>query len=60
MYKNNKYDMVNSIFLDYLVEEGKIKKFLRSQGWVVVGVDSIRGMGGSYDGPERRELTVYH
>lgn len=56
VYKNDKYDMVRDVLLDYLIGKGKIKKFLRSAGWAVIGVDKVRGMGGTYSGTERRSL----
>jgi hypothetical protein len=54
IYNNNKRGILKSYQLDKLIELGKIKKFRRSDGWVTVGVDPIRGNGGNYDGPERR------
>jgi hypothetical protein len=56
VYKNDKYDMIRDILLDYLIGQGKIKKFFRSAGWAVIGVDKVRGMGGPYNGPDRRSL----
>jgi len=55
MYKNNKYGMVKPFLLDELIASGKITKFLRSEGWVTVGVDRIRGDGDCYNGDERRK-----
>lgn len=59
MYKDNKYDYVPDSRLDELIESGKIKQFCRTDGWVTVGEDPIRGMGSvpdrvGYGGPERR------
>ena len=54
VYKNGKHDYVNQPVLDRLIAENKIEKFLRREGWAVIGIDRIRGMGGSYFGPERR------
>jgi len=34
IFKDEKYDMVNASQLDTLILTGKIKKFLRSTGWV--------------------------
>ncbi len=59
MYKNNVYDMVKHTLLDDLIKSGKIKKFLRLEGWAVIGLDPVRGMGGSYEGPERRKIPQY-
>jgi hypothetical protein len=57
MYKDGKYGMVKPFLLDRLIVSGKIIKFLRSEGWIVIGVDRIRGAGdgGCYQGPERRK-----
>jgi len=57
MYKNNTYDMVKHTSLDHLIELRKIKKFLRAEGWAEIGEHRIRGMGGVYKGPERREIS---
>ena len=59
IYQNDKHDMVKPLMLDILLFANKIKKFLRSEGWITVGIDKIRGTGGYYEGPERRnnELT---
>ena len=55
MYKNGRYDMLKPIMLDRLIISGRIKKFLRRDGWVEIGINKIRGMGGNnYDGPDRR------
>jgi diguanylate cyclase (GGDEF)-like protein/PAS domain S-box-containing protein len=54
MYQNNEYGTVNPFLLDELIASGKIKKFLRSEGWATIGIDPIRGTGGHYKGPERR------
>ena len=57
MYYDNSYDMVKAFRLDDLIPKGKIAKFLRSDGWVTVGVDPIRsGKSENYHGPERRKL----
>jgi hypothetical protein len=54
IYQNDKHDMVKPIMLNTLLFANKIKKFLRSEGWISVGIDNIRGTGGYYEGPERR------
>jgi hypothetical protein len=59
IYFNDKYDMVNPNLFDELMASKKIKKFLRREGWTTIGVDPIRGMGGSYRGPERRKALNY-
>jgi len=59
IYDNDKHDMVKTYLLDRFIESGRIRKFKRSDGWVTVGVDLIRGKGGSYSGPERRNPLEY-
>lgn len=56
MYMGKKFDMVKDFMLDRLIAAGKIRKFYRfsQAGWVEVGKDPIRGVGGEYGGPERR------
>ena len=55
-YQNNNYDIVPDSMLNELISSLKIKQFYRfsEQRWVTVGSDRIRGIGGSYSGPERR------
>ncbi len=55
MYDNKKYDLVKPFFLERLIRSGKVKMFLRSEGWVVVGFDPVRIRDESYRGPDRRE-----
>ncbi|HET6420500.1 MAG TPA: hypothetical protein VFG19_10110 [Geobacteraceae bacterium] len=54
IYKDFTYDMATTSILDDLLTTNKILAFQRSSGWVRVGRDPIRGMGGEYRGPERR------
>jgi len=59
LYEDDRHDYVPAFRLDDLIAEGKIKKFYRSDGWVTIGKDPIRGVGGSrYAGPERRKIYV--
>jgi len=58
IYHDNKYGEIDSFKLDKLIALGKIKKFCRSGGWVTIGVDPIRGMGGTYNGSDRRKPSV--
>ena len=55
MYKNNEYAMVKPFLLDELIASGKITKFLRSDGWVTIGIDHIRVSDYRYKGTERRK-----
>jgi hypothetical protein len=43
--------------LRHLIAEGKISAFKRRDGWAIVGMHPIRGDGGDYGGPERREIV---
>jgi hypothetical protein len=40
--------------LDELIRKRKIISFHRSDRWARVGLDPVRGEGGKYKGPERR------
>ena len=42
MYQTNEIEMVESSQLDTLISLNKIKKFLRFDGWVTIGIDPIR------------------
>ncbi len=57
-YKNDNYDTVAHFLLDELISSNKIKKFLRSEGWVIPGINPIRVIGPRYDGIERRRHLV--
>jgi len=55
-WTNNRYDYVKDFMLDSLIEAGVVARFLRSSGWVTVGVDPIRTSSSqmNYAGLERR------
>jgi hypothetical protein len=55
-WTNNGYNYVQDYMLDELIQSGRVARFLRSSGWVVVGVDPIRAGGSSrkYTGMDRR------
>lgn len=57
-WTNKRYDYVKDYMLDSLIEAGVVARFLRSSGWVTVGVDPVRSPNKkrSYSGPERRHL----
>jgi len=59
MYKNNKYAMVKPFLLDKLIASGKIIKFLRSEGWVTIGIDHTRVSDYRYKGTERRKNSFH-
>ncbi len=56
LLNDNQLDFVSGLELNILLEEGEVKAFRRSTGWVVIGHDAVRGGGSSYDGPERRRM----
>jgi hypothetical protein len=59
-WTNNRYDYVKDFMLDSLIEAGVVARFLRSSGWVTIGVDPIRSKSPrpEYSGSERR--TIQH
>lgn len=56
-YENGSYDMVMKYLLDEGIMSGKVLKFKRKTGWVIVGVDSMRTTGYRYNVPERRKAA---
>ena len=54
------YDTVEKVDardLKRLIASGSILAFRRSERWVKIGADPVRGDGGhEYDGPERRNI----
>ncbi len=42
VYLTGEEDLVTPKFLDILIHLGQVQLFRRSDGWVVVGVDSLR------------------
>jgi hypothetical protein len=59
-YRNNVEDIVPGPMLDELITSGSIKQFFRpsEQRWIILGSDKTRGMGGSYEGIERRRFNT--
>jgi hypothetical protein len=58
IYQTNEIDVVESSQLDTLISSNKIKKFLRFDGWVTVGIDPIRKESRvNYKGSERRQAA---
>jgi len=59
-WANDGYDYVEESLLDYLIEAGSVARFLRSSGWVTIGVDPIRSNTSKhvYIGAERRALNL--
>jgi len=57
-YADEEYGIVEDYCLDYLIATGKIVEFARSNEWVSIESDRVRGSGGIYDGPERRKPNI--
>jgi hypothetical protein len=58
VYQNGKYGLIDNSELDELIEKRKIKKFLRSDGWCMLGVDPIRkGPSIDFKVTERRQAV---
>jgi len=56
MYQDNKIGQIDSALLNSMLDAHKIKMFMRSDGWVMVGIAHMRGEGGPYEGVERRGM----
>lgn len=48
---------VQDFNIDRLIHENKILGFFRSDGYVRIGHDHLRGTGGHYEGSERRRAA---
>jgi hypothetical protein len=61
IFRDGKRGLIMAHLLEDLLAYRKIKKFLRLEGWVTVGVDPVRESGGngSYKGPERRNPSFH-
>lgn len=61
VYQNDSYDYVTVPIFEDLLLVNKIKKFYRysEERWVQLGVDHVRGSGGSYNGTDRRKTLTH-
>jgi hypothetical protein len=55
MYRNGKVGMVGIDQLDELIRSHKVIKFMRSEGWVSIGIDPIREFDEDFTSPEKRQ-----
>ncbi|WP_020675268.1 GSU3473 family protein [Geopsychrobacter electrodiphilus] len=56
IYRTGEEDLVSPKFLDILLYLDQVQLFERSAGWVVVGVDQLRGsLPATYSGPDQRQ-----
>jgi hypothetical protein len=53
-YLDGSYDMVMTHHLENLISSNRIIGFERSNKWVTIGIEPLRGYGGDYVGEERR------
>jgi hypothetical protein len=55
IYQSDKrFGAVHPSRLDSLIRSGKLFAFRRTQEWVIIENEPVRGQGGSYSGSERR------
>ena len=54
VYKNGDIGMIGTSSLEDLIASEKILKFMRSEGWVTLGIDPVREKKRKYKGTERR------
>ncbi len=59
-YTTGTNDIVGQKMLDGLLARKEIAEFYRTSEsrWITPGLDPIRGRGGHYGGPERRDIDV--
>jgi hypothetical protein len=55
VFEDESTGYVKAVKLDALIASGRIKSFLRSDGWVNIGDDPIREI--KYQGKERRVIS---
>lgn len=54
VFLDNKEGTVDSMILNQMISWNRIRMFMRSDGWAMVGISPMRGMGGMYEGVDRR------
>ena len=57
--KDGHEELVSKDELQFLMSKQQILFFKRSDGWVVLGRDNIRGLKVPYNGVERRQHHVF-
>ena len=57
--KDGQEELVSKDELQLLISRKQIMFFKRSDGWVVIGRDSMRGLKVPYNGVERRDHHVF-
>ena len=56
VFEDNKMGEIDNALLNEMIAVNKVRMFMRSDGWAMIGVASMRGSGGMYTGPDRRGL----
>lgn len=56
MYQDNRIGIIDSALLNEMLASNRIKMFMRSDGWAMVGIAHMRGDGGLYEGIDRRGM----
>lgn len=56
VFEDNRMGEIDKAQLDEMIAMNNVRMFMRSDGWAMVGVASMRGSGGMYTGPDRRGL----
>ncbi|MRR57543.1 MAG: hypothetical protein EG824_04940 [Deltaproteobacteria bacterium] len=54
VFSDDSHGLVSEGKLDELITSGRIKAFLRSDGWVRIGIDPVREK--RYHGTERKKM----
>jgi len=58
IYQSDKrFGAVHKFRLESLIESGQLFAFRRANEWVIIENDPVRGDGGGYSGPERRNTA---
>lgn len=58
IYQSDKrFGAVHKFRLEKLIKSGQLFAFRRANEWVIVEKGPVRGAGGSYSGPERRNTA---
>jgi len=55
VYSDDSKGVVSEYKLDELIASGKLKAFLRSNGWVRIGIDPVREK--RFHGTERKKMN---
>ena len=57
VFEDNRMGEIDKDQLNEMIAMNKVRMFMRSDGWAMVGIAEMRGSGGDvYAGPDRRGL----